>query len=351
MTGTIKRYVLSAYPAEFQGEGVFPLEPSPSLGSCRHWRVETPAGHLCLRRWQRGKPKLERLQFMQALLWHVVCEGIEFIPLPLETGEHKGFVEYDGSYWELLPWIEGIDENNEDFSDEHPTEWQAYRIISAMTSLAQFHIAASSFPLPDFPLSTSESAKHELTLWNGWFSGHFSELFQGISTVLGSSKQPRLHRLAETGTAFLNRISSWSGGVTSLNQAVRLGVAVQPVIGNAVERHLRFDDNGLCGMIDLKCLCVDNVALDIASLLGSMTHPNSTLWLLGLNAYQRERIITENEMLLIHTFYQTQPLLEGLGYLADVFLEGRPYSDMQLFEINRRLENCCLQKTMERKIA
>ncbi|MDR2440325.1 MAG: phosphotransferase [Planctomycetaceae bacterium] len=333
--GQIIEHVLSAYPKDFRSEDLFPLDPSSSLGLCQHWRVESSKELFCLRRWRANKPSREQLQFIQAVLWTAAYEGIEFVPLPLETGQHKGYVEFDDSYWELLPWFDSFDVGAESFDQKR------FRVIAAMMALAQFHLAVSGFPLPGPPVSTSSHLQLQLAHWKSWVTKRFSQLNQVLLASRSNPSTLEEARLAKLGLTFLSQILPLSERcLFLLTHASWLVVPVQPVIGNALWRHICFDDNGVYGMIDFKEVTVDNVSLDIASLLGSATVSNNMLWTLGLNAYQNIRSLSDDELFMVQIFDQTLVLLEGLQYLSYLFLEKRSWTDLQQNEIIRRLESC-----------
>lgn len=355
MIEPINRQILSAYPERFhtEDEDIVRLDPSCSLGRCRHWRVRTADENFCLRQWPAGTPKKERLQFVQAVLWHAMCEGIDFIPLPFETRKNKGFVEWDGCYWELLPWIAGVEDENGSFEEFHFSddeflhlenihaeigELKMFQTVSAMMSLAQFHLAVATFPLPNFPMSTSPGIRDELTGWEMWIAGKFSHLFHVLRSSENFSSDRLEIRLAELGLTLLNHAVRESGrSMVLLTRAARLSVPIQPVIANAHRRHLRFDENGVCGILDMKKIAIDGVSLDIASLLGSIAESDPALWNLGIKAYRQLRELSDEELYLIEAFERSRLFLEGLGYLERFFLCNDIDSEYQLREICYRL--------------
>lgn len=364
-TDQLNQYVLSAYPEGFWADDVFPLDRLPSLDRSRHWKVRSPDGIFCLRRRPVGQPTLEQLQFQQAVLWHVVCEGIDFVPLPFETTDHRGFVPFENAFWELLPWIAGTEaldgeyflpdcfpaldgerfETTPSESAIVPTptlsesfELHRFQMVAAMMSLAQFHLAASTFPLPNGPLAVSPKACSDKKRWEGWISGRFARLFRVLTEKRRSGLTATESRLVETGWEFLNSAVTYSGSaMVLLSRASRLPVPIQPVIGNCCFRHLRFDDEGLCGMIDFKAIGIDGAASDVASLLASMAREDAALWNFGLKAYQAVRPLSDHEIFLVRAFDLPSIFLEGLDYLAGVFLHHAVYAESQLGEITRRL--------------
>ncbi|MDR1483424.1 MAG: hypothetical protein LBT09_01225 [Planctomycetaceae bacterium] len=377
----INRFILSEYPCEFRAFDIFPLDVAClfslgegvdetgcllSLDGCRHWRVETRVGEFCLRRWGNGKPGKNRLQFIQAVLWQAEFEGIEFIPLPLETLDHRGFVMFDGSYWELLPWVSGDEESppirtvgfDEDAlsydlvsgEQDGNAAIQPLRIVSAMMSLAQFHLAVSTFPIPDSSVGRSARINDMLTRWRSWVNGGFNELYCGIRERWSVSVSELLINFAETGLRFQNNAVVYAGQVLAdVVRSARLMVQIQPTIGNCHLRHLRFDCNGVCGMIDFKAVGIDSVVIDVASLLGSMSGFGTEGWKLGLQAYQRVRQLDDYEIFMLKSLYYSIILLEGLEYLSDFFLRGKPMNEYQIEKITNRLEYWNLRMETENR--
>ncbi|MDR2345398.1 MAG: hypothetical protein LBE18_04960 [Planctomycetaceae bacterium] len=370
----INRFILSGYSSEYRALDILPLDLAClsdsgdinysncviSLDDCRHWQIKTRVGIFCLRRWGAGFPDISRLQFIQATLWHAECEGIDFIPLPIETKEHRGFIIFDGSYWELLPWINGVEEpppirtiglDDDEVTAgikikcecececDEVTAIQPFRIVAAMTSLAQFHEAVSTFPIPDLPNGYSNCVNRMLTRWQSWANGGFNELYNGIRERWNGELGDVVIKFAETGLRFQNNAVTYSGQIlAALWRASRFIVRIQPIIGNCCLRHLRFDNSGVCGMIDFKKIAIDSIIIDTAALLGSMANPETEGWKLGLRAYQRIRKLDDYEIFMLKFLYHSIILLEGLEYLSDYFLLHKSMNEYQIDKITNRLE-------------
>ena len=348
----IDQLILSAYPIGFQANAVTPLSPTAALGRCRYWMVEADEGTFCLRRWPKEQTNIERLQFIQAVLWHAVCEGIEIVPLPLETRQRKGIVRCQDCFWELMPWIGTIPETSSEFSQSvlfvegtEKHDWdifteESFRIVSAMLALAQFHEAVVSFPLPDPPESFSVGIRRRLSCCQTWTSGRFATLRRALEEVYRLPQNDTESHLARLGLRYIDLVIPLAGTESALlHRATLLPIRVQPVIRNACFRHLRFDEDGVCGMIDFTQLGVDSVALDVATLLGSLADGNADAWAYGLKAYQSIRPLSDTERHLTAAFDVSQTLLEGLEYLDAVFLREEPFTMLQLSEILRRVEH------------
>ena len=134
------REVLKAYPAECQPERVDALGGAGGFSGARFWRLHTPRGLLCLRRWPPEHPTVERLEFIQAVLWQVDQQGFDLAPLAIPALSRKGYVRHGGTLWELSPWLAG------------KADYQAHpnpaRLQAALRTLAAFHQATTDFPLP-----------------------------------------------------------------------------------------------------------------------------------------------------------------------------------------------------------
>jgi Ser/Thr protein kinase RdoA (MazF antagonist) len=79
------------------------------------------------------------------------------------------------------------------------------------------------------------------------------------------------------------------------------------------------------GLVDFGSMRPDNVATDIARLLGSMAVDNRDDWQLGLLAYQGVRRLGEKELALVETFDRTAVLMSGLQWLEWICLEQRDF--------------------------
>ncbi|MGL4593640.1 MAG: hypothetical protein ACRCUY_02800 [Thermoguttaceae bacterium] len=379
----INHFVLTHYSEEYRAERAILLSPNRGLSGCMYWRIETENETYCLRRWTRKKPDIHRLQFLQAVIWHTTYEGIDFLPLPIETQNHQGFVCFEGDYWELLPWIEGqlgfsdsffvpasfpilsseefdfassdlsvpiLDslKKNEIFAEHDSTEIDScgtsdtkiFRIAAMCMTLAQIHEAMSSFPLPDFPTSLSKAIFDKKSRWENYSAFGMRKLEDAISSIALPFRGNALGRLIKVGIQLVREAREWSKHcLNRLESMQNSEVPVQTILGNVSLRHFRFDENGVCGLIDCKEMQVDSVALDLAILLGSVAEPSDPLWAFGLKAYQTIRPLSTLEIALVSIFDRSIPILEGLEYLNNIFIDRIPFTSMQIEEMTCRISN------------
>jgi len=298
--------------------------------------VEAAAGNFCLRGQSQETLSIDRLQYIQAVLWQSIYEGFDLVPLPLETREHKGIVECGGRLWELLPWLEG--HKIDSFEKVDSTQ-----VVSAMLALAQFHEVTSTFPLPNEPLGLSPAIQKHFARWKSWAGGEIHELANRIrswqretSDLQASDFQEG--ELIRESLVLLDHFLVFGGeAMTMLARGGRLPVPIQPVIGNVSRRHLLYDEAGLCGIIDFKELGADSVSLDIASLLGSLAGNDPKLWSYGLKAYRSLRPLNDEELYLMMAFDFAEMILVGLEWLNLLFFKRREFRREQKQAILDRL--------------
>lgn len=310
--GQIKR-ILQLYPDDCQPHGVEPFKPADSFSGAALWRLSTPRGTLCLRRWPAEHPTPERLQFVQAVLWHVVQEGFGQIPLPLETRHHHGFVRHAGRLWELTPWLAGAADYRESPSPR--------KLHNAMTALARFHQAARSFPLPETgPIGSPGMADRALRL-ESLLTGRLAEIARAIAPDTWPALAERADRLVALAEATSRKI------LPTLDSARQLDVAIQPCIRDVWHAHVLFVEDEVSGILDFGSMRPDNVAADVARLLGSLVGDGREDWQRGVSAYQSIRPLSDDELSLATAFDRSTVLLGGLQWLEWIYLEGRRFEN------------------------
>ncbi|MDO4630658.1 MAG: phosphotransferase [Planctomycetia bacterium] len=148
--------ILCNYHDDYVAYGVECLGNAGGYSGATFWKVRGKKGTFCLRRWPAEYPTLERLQFIHAVQWHARMEGFMRFPMPVETLEGMSYVAEDGYFWQLEPWMEG----KADFRKKPSVS----RMVSAMTSLAEFHNAVKTFPVPAEKGTALTSLEHEKRL-------------------------------------------------------------------------------------------------------------------------------------------------------------------------------------------
>jgi Ser/Thr protein kinase RdoA (MazF antagonist) len=305
--------ILQLYPDDCQAMSVRPYCAPTSFSGARLWRVTAPRGELCLRRWPREHPGAERLQFVQAVLWHVDQEGFHRVPLPLETRHRHGFVWHAGHLWELVPWLPG----NADYR-AHPSP---ARLQAALQTLAEFHEAARTFPLPDPGPGHSPGMERRTDQLEQLLRGKLDELSDAVLQGPWPELRSRGQRLLKLARETAPRL--WS----PLAKARQLSVALEPCIRDVWHAHVLFTGDRVTGLVDFGAMRPDNVATDIARLLGSLAGDDAEQWQRGLAAYQTVRRLSDDELELVEAFDRSTVLMGGLQWLEWVYIEGRTFGN------------------------
>ncbi len=316
----ILHQVLAAYPAACRPRRIEPLGQAGGFSGARFWRLETPQGTLCLRRWPPEYPDTGQLRFIHQVLQHVRRRGFLLAPVPLATSGRSGqtFTRQGSLLWELTCWLPGK-------ADYHQRPSRA-KLFAAMQTLARFHLAASDFPagknLTGKNLTgPSPQIQSRCQMVEQWRSGDINRLLAKIDGGGWPELQPVAQRLVQQFEAGSGVLS------TRLRGAGRIAVPLQPCIRDVWDRHLLFEGDRVTGLIDFGAMKIDTVSTDIARLLGSLAADNREDWQAGLDAYQQLRPLSPSEQELIGTFDFSIVLLAGLNWLRWIYLENREFPD------------------------
>lgn len=305
--------VMAAYPARYQPNDVRFLAGAGGYSGAQFWKLRSPGGDLCLRRWPREHPSQRQLEFIQSVLWHVVQEGFSLVPLPLETINHSGYVLAAEHLWQLEPWMEG-----------EANYWRApddEKLKAAMRALAELHVAASTFPLPDLSPSSSPGILRRIKQLRGLMSGGW----QRIKDSFRRDAWPELQSRGE----FLDLLFPQHAApvLGLLEGAAQLNVPIQPCLRDIWHDHVLFVENRVAGFVDFGATRPDNVGIDVARLLGSLVGDDSAAWAMGLAAYQDVRALNDHELRLVNVFDKSTVLLAGVNWLDWVFCQDRSFAE------------------------
>lgn len=302
---------LAFYGDACRPKAIQPLGSAGGFSGARFWRVTTDAGLLCLRRWPKEHPSVEGLEFIQAVLWYVAREGFDLVPLPLENRHRGGYVRQAGYLWELAPWMPG----EADYCADPTLE----KLRAAMSALAEFHMAAATFPLADRSPGPSPGIRRRLEQLQAWLAGDLARLAATLDQGTWPEMEPR-------GREILRLVPVAAPAVLELLQrAVRHQVALQPCICDIWHNHVLYEANKVTGLIDFGSMRPENVAADVARLLGSMADDEPTQWKAGLEYYRRLRPLSEAESDLVRAFDRSTVLMAGLNWLDWIYRQHRQF--------------------------
>lgn len=307
------RRVLQAYPPECQPLRVEYLAGAGGFSGARFWKLVAPCGALCLRRWPSEHPNRQRLEFIQAVLWHVRQEGFQRAPLPLETRTRAGYVCEAGHFWELTPWRPGEADYRRLPSPE--------KLRAALAALAEFHRAAASFPLPDAGPAMAPALSERLQNVERCSPERLRRLTDAVAPRDWPELALRARQWLAVAPAAALRVRP------KLAHAATLLSPLQPCIRDIWHDHVLFVGSEVSAIVDFGAMRADSVAGDVARLLGSLAGDDLGGWEIGLRAYEQFRSLSDSERALVDVFDQANTLLTGLNWLEWIYLEGREFEN------------------------
>src|SRR5690242_18359089 len=100
------RRVLQCYDEPF-ASAPFVRYPSSGLSGAELWRMDIGGDRYVLRRWPDGQMKADRLEWIHEILRRTTDREFGLVPVPVVSRNGVTFVQQDGTYWQLEPWLPG----------------------------------------------------------------------------------------------------------------------------------------------------------------------------------------------------------------------------------------------------
>jgi Ser/Thr protein kinase RdoA (MazF antagonist) len=118
---------------------------------------------------------------------------------------------------------------------------------------------------------------------------------------------------------------------------------LQPCLCDIWHDHVLFDSERVAGLIDYGGVKIDQAAVDLARLLGSMAGDRKELRAAGLYAYGRWRPLSWEEEALVSILDETGTLIGMANWLKWLYRDGRCFEDpaavaRRLAELVERVE-------------
>jgi Ser/Thr protein kinase RdoA (MazF antagonist) len=311
---------LAAYPAEFHGIGRVARISAGFSGSAV-WRLENARGSFCLRRWPKEHPSAAQLRQIHEVLRGVFAAGFERVPVPIATLNGETFYAHDGYHWEISPWLAG----EASLATVASGAASIDATMAALTALAEFHVAVVAAPKNQLPAAKAPGIVRRLSQLQGLQNGGLVELLQHIA-----ANREVWPELAERGKIFIGHFQRLAAETEQLlRQAEMFPGELTPCIRDIHREHVLFVGEQVSGIVDFGAIQLDNVACDVARLLGSIAGNNAMLWTVGLAAFSQIRALSDSERLLVRTYDESGALLSGINWLRWVFVEQREFVDRE----------------------
>jgi homoserine kinase type II len=289
------------------------------------WRIDGPAGPLCLRAWPAHET-WPRLLFRHQLMTQARQYGLPFVPAIFNTLDGATGVEHAGRLWELTEWLPGQ-------ANFHELPSPA-RLDAACTALAQLHTAWRSTP---GETAICPAIRRRLDFLDEWHrllhSGWHPLDAAGRADPLFPLVERAWRRLPDALEQVPHRLRRW----TTANHRL------QPCLCDLWHDHLLFEGDRLTGLIDYGAVKIDHVAVDLARMLGSLVKGDPAGWRTGLLAYRRFAALNAEEEELARVLDETGTLIGVANWLRWLYEEKRPFADpssvvRRLTELVDRLE-------------
>ncbi|MCH7727709.1 MAG: phosphotransferase [Planctomycetes bacterium] len=329
------RYVLTQFgletcrPADIEFLGT-----AGGFSGAAFWRLATPNGPICLRRWPPEHPTRERLAWIHGVLRHVEKTGFALTPVPISAHSGDSFVDHDRHFWEMTPWLSG--------SADYDRAPSRQRLEAAMATLAEFHVAAASVPgcLPRNDKSPGIASR--LDQLRSLKNEGCDQIEKKLSQAHSDWQQlvERSHRVLACFRSLVDSVEH------DLARQQNLVSPLQVCIRDIWHDHVLFTGDSVSGIVDFGAMRVESVAGDVARLVGSLVADDEKGWQIGIDAYQEVRPLVLTQQQLIRTFDRSSVLMSGMNWLTWIFLEDRQFRDREtiiarLDRILMRLQGVC----------
>ncbi|MCE9548574.1 MAG: phosphotransferase [Planctomycetia bacterium] len=317
--------VFGRYPANCRPERVSALGQVGGLSGAQFWRVEAAAGALCLRRWPDEHPDGAQLSFIHAVLRHVRGAMGPRIPAPICTSDGTSWTEQRGAWWELSPWLPG----RADYR-ERPSPG---RLTAAFSALAEFHLAAATFPHDEPRHGVAPAVERRLAFIRRLRIAAARLLENAVDDQANKWPEAMLRRFHAVLLGFRRLAPRVGNELVGLRNAVPL----QPCIRDIHDRHVLFnneegDTDAVTGILDFGAMRIDHVATDVARLLGTMVEDDRDARRLALGAYQDRHPLTGADVRLVEVLDHANVILSGMQWLEWLLLEGRKFESLAIVE-------------------
>ena len=279
------------------------------------WKVhsqQTGDENYCLRRWPLHHPDPDRLEWINLVLVHVASNGCPEIAVPREAISGQRYIAQEGFLWEVARWMPGSADFSSDPNDE--------RLSNVANCLARFHLGSAQVNL-DFRNSPNAKSRYDALT----SAGELIEAIEktGEQSSMPSASIPCINFLRELvsrlGTNTANKLAA------GLEPFIGEVFPVQPVIRDIWHDHILFTGNEVTGIVDFGAMQMDNVALDLARVLGSIVGDQSHRWSTALDVYSQTRPLQQREIEFAFALDQSASFLGSLNWLKWILIQQRSF--------------------------
>jgi homoserine kinase type II len=271
------------------------------------WRVGDNEHDYCLKALPVGTDGGRHGQIAALLDVSRRRHDLDFVPRPSFVSEIEGRV------WQMIEWMPGT-------ADFHGNP-SAARLSAACAALARLHRAWEQCRDPQEGAQPCRGVLRRLKLageWSGLVAGGWRPTFAAADPVTP---------WAERAWAVARR--EVPAAVAELEPWRRVDVPIQFCVCDVWHDHVLFTGDRVTGLIDYASVKGDNVAVDLARLLGSLVGNDADAFARGLAAYEQIRPLSADERNLVPVLDRTGVVLGIANWLRWLYFDGRVYEDRE----------------------
>lgn len=289
------------------------------FSSAALWRIRTGPSLFCLRCWP-SHVNVDRVNAIHRLMiWAREKSGLSFIPRVLKDSQNRSAIERGGRVWEVTQWMPGKSSYHDDPSP--------VKLRQAMHALARLHESWRSLEATD---GACRAVERRLRLRQTWLDRlHKRQAIQPHNSLT----QFLLHDANKA----VEILSAWDSRlVSSLTPWLTRTVHLQPCLCDIWHDHLLYEGTELVGLIDFGSVKIDNIALDLARLLGSLAEDDREMRQMAMAYYEEIRLLAPEEINLVDVLDQSGTLLALVNWLIWLYMDRREFDDGAA--VKRRLQ-------------
>jgi homoserine kinase type II len=297
------------------------------------FQVETDSGPLCVRQWPATRPPSERLRELHRFLKFLHERGVSEVAVPLESRAGLTLVEVEGRLWQLEPWKPGT----ADFLAQPGDQ----RLRNAMHALARLHLAAAEYAATaagrEWFYRSAADRSPAVDERVAMLRRRDAVWLQGVVASGAKRWGPRVRSLLEEPLRHYARTApTIAAELASLQMTT---FRLHPCLRDVWDAHVLFTGDEVTGIIDPGAARTENVASDLARLLGSFLASDQPGWEFALSAYSDVRPLSLDERRLVRVLDRSGVVLSGLTWIERLSSgnEALPHHRQRLGRIVERM--------------
>jgi Ser/Thr protein kinase RdoA (MazF antagonist) len=294
--------VLACYPAELKSARREFLGNRGGFSGALLWRLHTAHGLFCLRCAASHESSVQ-LEQRHRLMVKARSADLTFVPAVLASQDGPTLVEQAGRYWELMQWLPGSASFREAPS--------LAKLRQASQALARLHLAWEPVRPRDLPCP---GVLRRLELLHSW---------REPATI---NRSPLFERLQNSLRRWLPQIED------PLRPWLAKPMAIQACLRDIWHDHLLFEGDRLSGIVDYAAVELDNVAADLARMLGSLVGDDEANWQVALQAYREVRNLSVEEEQLSRVLDRTGVIASLANWLQQLTTKVGPVDKAERVE-------------------